>query len=172
MRKSGAVIAFLVAVILFTGNFLFALPDRSIDFININAKWNGWEGRYNKIMEDWTFEKYTVNPSDPDGIRDTNIFYVTDLLDKPDNPDDFKKHLIEKDWLSFNYHWTSIDSSETLSDGFVITGKSLDYTDESSKPELSFVVVRIFKNKKVFCMSSIIQSEVILQEAIDYCRSL
>ncbi len=145
---------------------------KNIDFKNIKTKWKGWQATFNKFLQDWKFEKYTLVPNDPFEGKEDNIFYVTDLSNKPKNINMFANKLLEKDWLDYTYKWTNIEKKIKLKDGFIITGNVVDYTDKKNKPEKSFIAVRFFKNKNILCKSSIMRNDKLLNEAIEFCKLL
>lgn len=131
----------------------------------------GWEGEYNKALQDWTYEKYTPGK---DGTNEPNRLYVSTMPDDvPVELDAYAAKLPEQNFQDIGFHYSKIDKKEKVGDGWLITGVvEADKPDKDDKPEMGLVMMRDIDGARIRCRSGTLKSEDTRKEAIELCKSI
>jgi hypothetical protein len=152
--------AILVLILAISGGAWAAAGN--FDITNVKATFGSWKGEYDSENEFWMFEH-----------KDLVSFFFIELgdVDEGGKYNEYLDNLTEEDWLDKDFVWTKISSKEKFSDGFLITGMSIDYTNEDAEAAPTFVLVRAFKNTAIVCTGDA-ETVKILNEAIAFCKTL
>lgn len=130
----------------------------------------GWTLDYNKILEDWTAEKY-VPQADGTNAMVARIYFDQLPEDAPEKLDAYADKLKQKDFQDYSYIYTKITEKGKLADGFAIKGLVVDYSAKKSQPELSFVMMRSIQGVKLRCRSGTLVSDAVRTEAMNLCST-
>lgn len=128
----------------------------------------GWEGTFNEVMEDWTFEKYTAGA---DG-NEPNRFYISRIdTSRPSDVEKYAKKLqTDKTFQDYGSLFISIASKEKLPNGWLITGVEKDMNDAEDKGMPAFVLYRT--DLGLYCRGSVFRSDALRSEAIEACKTM
>ena len=133
----------------------------------------GWEGQWNKALNDFPIEKYTPKPGGD--INEASHIYISNLPDDvPLGVDDYAAKLSSDDkFQDMGYKYTKIAEKTKTADGWLIKGTvaATKPMDEEDKPLPGFVMMREIDGGRIRCRGSA-RSDALITEAVDLCKSI